>query len=162
MILVDFIEGYAVQNQTMRCRVMANLFVYKVDRCTPDLQMEPEDMHDRFRNERERAAFIVTCNDAFTTDAKIATEKDIVSFDSDLHDPSEALRITDEGMIIADCIDNYTKHNETMPRQVLQERVMAHIFAHKVDHYTPELQMESEDVHDRFRNVMSQLQTLLR
>ena len=65
-------------------------------------------------------------------------------------------------MIIADCIDNYTKHNETMPRQVLQERVMAHLFAHKVDHCTPELQMEREDVHDRFGNVMSQLQTLLR
>ena len=53
MIIDDFIEGYAVQNQTMRCRVMANLFVYKVDRCTPELQMEPEGMHDRFRNEIE-------------------------------------------------------------------------------------------------------------
>ena len=98
-------------------------------------------------------------------DAKTATEKDVVAFDSDLHDHADfssgdtaALRITDEGMIIADCIENYTKQNETMPRQALQEQhVMANLFVHKVDHCTLELQMEPEEMHDRFGSVMSQL-----
>ena len=55
MIVVDYIEDCGVQTETMprralQERVMTNLFVYKVDRCTPDLQIEPEGMHDRFGN----------------------------------------------------------------------------------------------------------------
>ena len=65
--------------------VMMNLFVYKVGSCTPELQMEPEGMYDRFRYVIENVnAFISSYNDALTADAKTATEKDFAAFDIDL------------------------------------------------------------------------------
>merc|ERR1719209_2213921 len=64
MVVVDCIEGCAVQTETVLRQALAErvkpaLFVNKVDRCILELQMEPEDMYLRFRNSVENVNVIV-------------------------------------------------------------------------------------------------------
>merc|ERR1711957_1135165 len=91
MVVVDCIEGCAVQTETvlrqsLAERVVPVLFVNKVDRCILELQMEPEDMYGRFRKAIEDVNGIVaTYNDALMGDVQVAPEKGTVAFGSGLH-----------------------------------------------------------------------------
>merc|ERR1711957_763145 len=91
MVVVDCIEGCAVQTETvlrqsLAERVVPVLFVNKVDRCILELQMEPEDMYGRFRKAIEDVNVIVaTYNDALMGDVQVAPEKGTVAFGSGLH-----------------------------------------------------------------------------
>merc|ERR1712176_1585874 len=76
MVVVDSIEGCAVQTETVLRQSLAErvkpcLFVNKVDRCILELQMEPEDMYARFRKAIE--------------DVHVMPEKGTVAFGSGLH-----------------------------------------------------------------------------
>jgi len=68
MIVVDCIEGCAVQAETMlrqapQERAKPCLFMNKVDRCILELQMDPEDMYSRFRKSlKDVNVFIATYN----------------------------------------------------------------------------------------------------
>ena len=58
----------------------------KVDRCTLELQMEPEDMYIRLRSAIKNVDVIIaTYNDAFVRDAQVGLEKGTVAFGSGLH-----------------------------------------------------------------------------
>merc|ERR1712038_946159 len=91
MVVVDCIEGCAVQTETvlrqsLAERVKPSLFVNKVDRCILELQMEPEDMYSRFRKAIEDVNVIVaTYNDELMGDQQVAPEKGTVAFGSGLH-----------------------------------------------------------------------------
>merc|ERR1712060_965251 len=91
MVVVDSIEGCAVQTETvlrqsLAERVKPTLFVNKVDRCILELQMEPEDMYGRFRKAIEDVNVIVaTYMDNLMGDAQVAPEKGTVAFGSGLH-----------------------------------------------------------------------------
>merc|ERR1712176_1465340 len=91
MVVVDCIEGCAVQTETvlrqaLTERVRPVLFVNKVDRCILELQMEPEDMYQRFRKAIEDVNVIVaTYNDALMGDVQVGPEKGTVAFGSGLH-----------------------------------------------------------------------------
>merc|ERR1711953_531839 len=91
MVVVDCIEGCAVQTETvlrqsLAERVKPTLFVNKVDRCILELQMEPEDMYSRFRQAIENVNVIIaTYNDALMGDVQVAPEKGTVAFGSGLH-----------------------------------------------------------------------------
>merc|ERR1719409_2036787 len=91
MVVVDCIEGCAVQTETvlrqaLQERVKPCLFVNKVDRCILELQMEPEDMYNRFRKAVENVNVIIaTYNDALMGDIQVAPEKGTVAFGSGLH-----------------------------------------------------------------------------
>eukprot|EP00449_Zooxanthella_nutricula_P014323 CAMPEP_0198539876 /NCGR_PEP_ID=MMETSP1462-20131121/50784_1 /TAXON_ID=1333877 /ORGANISM="Brandtodinium nutriculum, Strain RCC3387" /LENGTH=391 /DNA_ID=CAMNT_0044269961 /DNA_START=109 /DNA_END=1281 /DNA_ORIENTATION=+ len=91
MVVVDCIEGCAVQTETVLRQSLAErvrpcLFVNKVDRCILELQMEPEDMYGRFRKAIEDVNVIVaTYNDALMGDVQVAPEKGTVAFGSGLH-----------------------------------------------------------------------------
>merc|ERR1719359_1534408 len=91
MVVVDYIEGCAVQTETvlrqaLQERVKPCLFVNKVDRCVLELQMEPEDMYGRFRVAVENVNVIVaTYNDELMGDNQVLPEKGTVAFGSGLH-----------------------------------------------------------------------------
>jgi elongation factor 2 len=91
MVVVDSIEGCAVQTETVLRQSLAErvkpcLFVNKVDRCILELQMDPEDMYTRFRKAIEDVNVIVaTYNDALMGDVQVAPEKGTVAFGSGLH-----------------------------------------------------------------------------
>merc|ERR1712048_474438 len=91
MVVVDCIEGCAVQTETvlrqaLQERVKVCLFVNKCDRCILELQMEPEDMYQRFRKAIEDVNVIVaTYHDKMMGDAMVGPEKGTVAFGSGLH-----------------------------------------------------------------------------
>merc|ERR550514_1602494 len=91
MVVVDCIEGCAVQTETvlrqaLSERVKPCLFVNKCDRCILELQMEPEDMYNRFRTAIENVNVIVaTYNDVLMGDVQVGPEKGTVAFGSGLH-----------------------------------------------------------------------------
>jgi len=91
MVVVDCIEGCAVQTETvlrqaLQERVKPVLFCNKVDRCILELQMEPEDMYNRFRKAIEDVNVIIsTYNDELMGDNQVGPEKGTVAFGSGLH-----------------------------------------------------------------------------
>jgi len=91
MVVVDCIEGCAVQTETVLRQSLAErvkpcLFVNKVDRCILELQMEPEDMYSRFRKAIEDVNVIIaTYNDALMGDVQVDPAKGTVAFGSGLH-----------------------------------------------------------------------------
>merc|ERR1719421_799367 len=91
MVVVDCIEGCAVQTETvlrqsLQERVKPTLFVNKVDRAILELQMDPEDMYSRFRKAIEDVNVIVsTYNDEKMGDVQVWPEKGTVAFGSGLH-----------------------------------------------------------------------------
>jgi elongation factor 2 len=91
LVVVDCIEGCAVQTETVLRQALAErvrpcLFVNKVDRCILELQMEPEDMFNRYRKSIEDVNVIIaTYNDALMGDVQVAPEKGTVAFGSGLH-----------------------------------------------------------------------------
>merc|ERR1712186_11953 len=91
MVVVDCIEGCAVQTETVLRQSLAErvkpcLFVNKVDRCILELQMEPEDMYARFRKAIEDVNVIVaTYMDQLMGDVQVAPDKGTVAFGSGLH-----------------------------------------------------------------------------
>jgi len=91
MVVVDCIEGCAVQTETVLRQALAErvkpcLFVNKVDRCILELQMEPEDMYLRFRNSVENVNVIVaTYQDDKMGDVQLDPAKGTVAFGSGLH-----------------------------------------------------------------------------
>merc|ERR1711865_94107 len=91
MVVVDCIEGCAVQTETVLRQSLAErvkpvLFVNKVDRCILELQMEPEDMYGRFRRSIEDVNVIIaTYNDALMGDVQVDPSLGTVAFGSGLH-----------------------------------------------------------------------------
>jgi len=91
MVVVDCIEGCAVQTETVLRQSLAErvkpcLFVNKVDRCILELQMEPEDMYSRFRKAIEDVNVIVaTYNDELMGDQQVNPATGTVAFGSGLH-----------------------------------------------------------------------------
>jgi len=91
MVVVDCIEGCAVQTETVLRQALAErvkpcLFVNKVDRCILEMQMEPEDMYGKFRSAIENVNVIIaTYNDELMGDVQVGPEKGTVAFGSGLH-----------------------------------------------------------------------------
>merc|ERR1719359_1501583 len=91
LVVMDCIEGCAVQTETvlrqaLQERVKPCLFVNKVDRCILELQMEPEDMYNRFRKAVENINVIIaTYHDELMGDVQVSPDKGTVAFGSGLH-----------------------------------------------------------------------------
>merc|ERR1711865_533255 len=91
MVVVDCIEGCAVQTETVLRQSLAErvkpvLFVNKVDRCILELQMEPEDMYGRFRRSIEDVNVIIaTYQDDLMPDVLVEPSLGTVAFGSGLH-----------------------------------------------------------------------------
>merc|ERR1712194_403903 len=91
MVVLDAIEGCAVQTETVLRQSLAErvrpcLVVNKVDRCSLELQMEPEDMYSRFRKAIEDVNVVIaTYMDDMMGDTQVGPEKGTVAFGSGLH-----------------------------------------------------------------------------
>jgi len=91
MVVVDCIEGCAVQTETVLRQSLAErvkpcLFMNKVDRCILELQMEPEEMYAKFRKALENVNVIIaTYNDELMGDTQVDPSKGTVAFGSGLH-----------------------------------------------------------------------------
>merc|ERR1712194_644565 len=91
MVVVDAIEGCAVQTETVLRQSLAErvrpcLVVNKVDRCSLELQMEPEDMYSRFRKAIEDVNVVIaTYQDDLMGDVQVGPEKGTVAFGSGVH-----------------------------------------------------------------------------
>ena len=91
MVVVDCIEGCAVQTETVLRQALAErvkpvLFVNKVDRCILEMQMESEDIYLRFRKAIEDVNVIVSMyKDELMGDVQVGAENGTVAFGSGLH-----------------------------------------------------------------------------
>merc|ERR1711904_143521 len=90
LVVIDCVEGCAVQTETvlrqaLQERVRPCLFMYKVDRCILEMQMEPEEMYSKFRNAIENVNVIVsTYHDELMGDVQVYPDKGTVAFGSGL------------------------------------------------------------------------------
>merc|ERR1719384_2697445 len=81
-----------------------------------------------------------------------------VDFSSEV---TAALRITDDALVVVDCIEGCAVQTETVLRQSLAERVKPCLFVNKVDRCILELQMEPEDMYSRFRKAIEDVNVIV-
>ena len=81
-----------------------------------------------------------------------------VDFSSEV---TAALRITDGAIVVIDCIEGVAVQTETVLRQSLTERVKPVLFMNKVDRTILELQMDGEDMYQRFRKAIESVNVIV-
>ena len=72
-----------------------------------------------------------------------------------------ALRVTDGGVIIVDCVSGVSVQTETVMRQMIQEHVKPVLCLNKVDRAILELQMDPEELYQKFESVISDMNVRL-
>ena len=81
-----------------------------------------------------------------------------VDFSSEV---SAALRITDGGVIVVDCVEGVCVQTETVMRQAMEEKVTSVLHINKVDRLISELDLNEEQIYTRFREVVEQVNVVL-
>ncbi|MDY6778061.1 MAG: elongation factor EF-2 [Candidatus Nanohaloarchaea archaeon] len=77
-------------------------------------------------------------------------------------DVTRAMRAVDGALVVVDAVDGVMPQTETVLRQALKERVKPILFINKVDRLIKELQLDEEEMQQRFQKIIAEVNELIR
>jgi elongation factor 2 len=77
-------------------------------------------------------------------------------------DVTRAMRAVDGVVVVTDAVEGCMPQTETVIRQALKERVKPVLFINKVDRLIKELKLTSEQMAERFRGIIEEVNVLIR
>ena len=81
-----------------------------------------------------------------------------VDFSSEV---TAALRVTDGALVVVDCVSGVCVQTETVLRQAIAERIKPILFMNKMDRALLELQLEKEDLYQRFVRIVESVNVII-
>jgi len=81
-----------------------------------------------------------------------------VDFSSEV---TAALRVTDGALVVVDCVSGVCVQTETVLRQAIAERIKPIVFMNKVDLALLTLQLEQEDLYQRFTRIVESVNVII-
>eukprot|EP01095_Lingulamoeba_sp_RSL-Kostka_P016250 TRINITY_DN789_c0_g1_i1.p1 TRINITY_DN789_c0_g1~~TRINITY_DN789_c0_g1_i1.p1 ORF type:complete len:840 (-),score=382.73 TRINITY_DN789_c0_g1_i1:301-2820(-) len=81
-----------------------------------------------------------------------------VDFSSEV---TAALRVTDGGLVVVDCVEGVCVQTETVLRQALGERIKPVLMVNKMDRALLELQLEPEDAYQSFNRTIESVNVVI-
>jgi elongation factor 2 len=81
-----------------------------------------------------------------------------VDFSSEV---TAALRVTDGGLVVVDCVEGVCVQTETVLRQALSERIVPVLCINKLDRAFIELQLEPEEMYQNFCRVIETVNVII-
>lgn len=76
-------------------------------------------------------------------------------------DVTRAMRAVDGALVVVDAVDGVMPQTETVLRQALKERVKPILFINKVDRLIQELQLDDEEMQQRFQKIIAEVNNLI-
>ncbi len=76
-------------------------------------------------------------------------------------DVTRAMRAVDGVIVVADAVEGVMPQTETVVRQALKERVKPLLFINKVDRLIKELQLTPEQMQERFKKIITEVNSLI-
>merc|ERR1719326_889224 len=81
-----------------------------------------------------------------------------VDFSSEV---TAALRVTDGGLVVVDCVEGVCVQTETVLRQALAERIRPVLFMNKMDRAFLELQLDPEEAYQSFSRAIENVNVII-
>merc|ERR1711920_1146889 len=81
-----------------------------------------------------------------------------VDFSSEV---TAALRVTDGALVVVDCVSGVCVQTETVLRQAIAERIKPVLFMNKMDRALLELQLEMEELYQKFQRVVEDVNVII-
>ncbi|KAK2963127.1 putative Elongation factor 2 [Blattamonas nauphoetae] len=81
-----------------------------------------------------------------------------VDFSSEV---TAAIRVTDGGLVVVDCVSGVSVQTETVLRQALTERVRPVLMMNKIDRVLLELKADPEEIYQKFQRVIEDMNVLI-
>merc|ERR1712147_605922 len=81
-----------------------------------------------------------------------------VDFSSEV---TAALRVTDGALVVVDCVSGVCVQTETVLRQAIAERIRPVLFMNKMDRALLELQLEPEELYQKFQRVVEDVNVII-
>ncbi|KAK2964667.1 putative Elongation factor 2 [Blattamonas nauphoetae] len=124
---------------------------------------------DTRQDEQERGITIKSTGISLYYEFELAGKRDgylINIIDSPGHvdfssEVTAAIRVTDGGLVVVDCVEGVSVQTETVLRQALTERVRPVLMMNKIDRVLLELKSDSEEAYQKFQRVIEDINVLI-